>query len=70
MSKRRRRQQQLRATTQAPMTDYSTANSQAGYGHGNQYSAPPPGYAGNGSAEDYYGGQQSGVAQPGNAYVK
>jgi len=41
---------------------------QQGYGNQAGYNAPPPGY--NGGAGDYYGQQQGGVTQPGNAYVK
>ena len=56
-------------TSQAPLGGHT-----GGYGNGNQHYAPPPGpppqYGnsnGNTGYDGYYG-QQSGVAQPQNAY--
>jgi hypothetical protein len=67
--RRRRNRYAMPMTSQAPLGGYNS-----GYGNGNQQYGPPPGpppqYGnphGNTGYDGYYG-QQSGVAQPQNAY--
>ncbi|PMD25468.1 hypothetical protein NA56DRAFT_745251 [Hyaloscypha hepaticicola] len=67
--RRRRNRYATPMTSQAPLGGYNS-----GYGNGNQHynppSGPPPQYGnpnGNTGYDGYYG-QQSGVAQPQNAY--
>ncbi|KAH7420172.1 hypothetical protein BKA64DRAFT_34746 [Cadophora sp. MPI-SDFR-AT-0126] len=77
-SKRRKRRRALHST---PMTAPVGHNSgyNAGYNNGGgaynqQYAppagAPPPQYGGNAGYNNGYYGQQNGIAQPQNAYVK
>merc|ERR1712058_158677 len=74
-AKRRKRRAALHSTPMTAPSGHHNSGYNAGYnngGYNQQYAPPagaPPQYGNTGHNNDYYG-QQNGVAQPQNAYVK